>query len=168
MKLEKPLHYKRIFNMFEDERGFLNAISFGELLSKTKLKNIEIKYQLISKTKSMHTFRGFHYQDDPCLQKKIIFLHSGKIKDYTFPFKEPKKEKVESFTLDAGDLLIIPETYAHGFITLSDNVIIQYLMNNDYNEKLYKGINGYKFVKDDLNIKDVIISEKDKSYRTKI
>jgi|TARA_B100001093_G_scaffold475522_1_gene501148 dTDP-4-dehydrorhamnose 3,5-epimerase len=168
MKLEKPLHYKRILNIFEDERGFLNATSFNELLSKIELSKIEIKYQLISKTKCMHTFRGFHYQDEPCLQKKIIFLHSGKIKDYIFPFNEPRKENVESFILEAGDVLIVPETYAHGFITLSDNVIIQYLMNNDYNEDLYKGINGYKFVKNDLNIKDIIISEKDKSYQTKI
>ena len=166
MKLEKPLYYKKIINTFEDERGFLNPTSFGELLSKIKLDNFEIKYQLISKTKNVHTFRGFHYQDDPYLQKKIIFLHSGKIKDYIVPFNEPKKEKVESYTLEAGDLLIVPETHAHGFITLSDNVIIQYLMNNDYNEELYRGINGYEFVKDDLNIKDMTISEKDKSYRT--
>ena len=39
-------------------------------------------------------------------------------------------------------------------------------MNNDYNEELYKGINGYEFVKDDLTIKDMTISEKDKSYQT--
>ena len=68
--------------------------------------------------------------------------------------------------MEAGDLFIVPETHAHGFITLSDNVIIQYLMNNDYNEELYRGINGYEFVKDDLNIKDMTISEKDKSYQT--
>ena len=39
---------------------------------------------------------------------------------------------------------------------------------NDYNEELYKGVNGYKFVKEDLNVKDIIISEKDMSYVTKI
>ncbi len=168
MKSEKPSHYKRIINVYDDDRGFLNAVSFSELLNKIKLDNFEIRYQLISKTKRMYTFRGFHYQDDPLLQKKIIFLHSGKIKDYIFPFNEPKKENIESFILEAGDLLIVPETYAHGFITLSDNVIIQYLMNNDYNEELYKGVNGYKFVKEDLNVKDIIISEKDMSYVTKI
>jgi len=32
-----------------------------------------------------------------------------------------------------GDELFVPFDFAHGFITLEDNTIVQYLVDNDYN-----------------------------------
>ena len=168
MKLDKPLLYKNLFNVFEDERGYLNASSFRNLLNQIQQDEFKIAYQLLSKTNKKYTFRGFHFQIEPYNQKKVIFVHSGQIKDYVFPYDAPNRENIVSFNLEPGDVLLVPDTYAHGFLTLSDDVIVQYLMDKDFNESSYKGINGYNFVKEDLGIKDVIISKKDRGYQTKL
>ena len=52
-----------------------------------------------------------------------------------------KEEKDRNVSLDfsesdlsAGDVLMIPENYAHGFYTKSSNTILQYLLNKDFSE----------------------------------
>jgi dTDP-4-dehydrorhamnose 3,5-epimerase len=34
--------------------------------------------------------------------------------------------------MESGDELLVPKGFAHGFITLRDNTIVQYLVDNDY------------------------------------
>jgi dTDP-4-dehydrorhamnose 3,5-epimerase len=40
---------------------------------------------------------------------------------------------VEFFEMSEGDEIIVPKGYAHGFITLEDNTVVQYLVDNEYN-----------------------------------
>jgi len=161
MKLKKPKLLKNYHQQFLDERGFLNPMSITELLQRHDLESFEHSYQLISMTEHLNTFRGFHFQRPPHEQIKILILHSGEILDIVFPFDDVKKENIETFNLKAGDILLIPNNYAHGFYTCSDNVLIQYIMNKEYSRESYTGFNGLDFISKKMNRQDILISAND-------
>ena len=50
MKLEKPIVFKNIFNIFDDERGFLNTLDVKKLYQNLPNQNFDLTYQLISYT----------------------------------------------------------------------------------------------------------------------
>ena len=74
-----------------------------------------------------------------------------------------KKEtnKILRFELSAGDAIFIPKGFAHGFISLNDNVLLQYFMDDKYSQESYKGLNIKKYLKKEFTDLDIIISEKD-------
>jgi len=164
----KPTIVKNIFNSFQDERGFLSTSDISNIYEALELNDFDFRYQLVSSNISKNTFRGFHYQTEPYEQVKIVLVHSGTILDFVFPYKSPLEENIECFELSVGDVIAIPSNYAHGFYSLSDNVLLQYIMNNEYSASCYKGINGNDFIKNRFNDKKVIISKKDSSLPKKL
>lgn len=165
MKLLKPKVFKGIFNHYIDERGFLNAMSIKDLSAILNLNSFNPKYQLMSFSSKKNIFRGLHYQSYPNLQSKLVIIHSGEITDFVVPFENPSESKVEIFDLKAGDILLVPNSYAHGFITRSDSVNIQYILDHEYNSKCYKGINAIDYVSKHINSEELIVSQKDKGFK---
>jgi len=163
MKLSKPILLKSFFQSFKDERGYLNELSLSKILDAENLKSFEPRYQLVSFTKNSGTFRGFHFQKPPSQQIKILALHQGSILDIVFPFDDLKKENIQQFNLIAGDILIIPDNFAHGFYTKSSDVLIQYTLNKDFVSADYRGFYGGKFIKKITKNDNVLISPKDLS-----
>jgi dTDP-4-dehydrorhamnose 3,5-epimerase len=163
MKLKKPKLLENYHQQFLDQRGFLNPMSLSKLLQRHDLEDFDYSYQLISMTEHMNTFRGFHFQKPPDEQTKILIMHSGEVLDIVFPFDDVKKENIETFNLKAGDILLIPNNYAHGFYTCSNNVLIQYIMNKEYNPESYTGFNGLDFICKKMNRQDILISPNDLS-----
>jgi len=161
MRLKKPKLYKKYLSSFADERGYLNPLSLDTLFKKKELVSFQPKYQLVSYTESQHTFRGFHYQKPPSEQTKILIVHAGKILDIVFPYDSLKIKHILSFDLEAGDILIIPNNYAHGFYTKSSNVLLQYIMDKEYVPIDYTGFNGIEYISKKTQRNDVIISETD-------
>lgn len=164
MKLKVAKLYKNVFNHFSDDRGFLNHLDFNEIKKKLNLESFIPVMQLISHTTFSNTFRGMHYQVDPFRQNKIVILHSGQILDFIVPFEKPIVSNIEKFHMNVGDMLFIPDTYAHGFLTKTHNVNIQYLMDKVYNTDAYKGISAQKYIKKFAKDTNLIISEKDANY----
>ena len=165
MKLKKPKVFKKYFNSFLDPRGFLSAIDLENLEKKLQIK---FKYQLVSLSEKKHTFRGFHFQKKPKAQNKIVIVHSGKILDFVVQIDSPLSSQVKSFELTAGDVIAIPHDYAHGFLSLTNNVIIQYLLDNKFSAKNYSGFNANSFIKEKFPNRKITISKKDKSLKDKI
>ena len=161
MKLEKPILFKKIFNIFDDERGFLNTLDVKKLYQNLPNQNFDLTYQLISYTAKKNTFRGMHYQTDPFSQNKLIFLHSGSMIDLAVDVNNAEIDQVLNFKMSAGDAILIPENYAHGFISTTDDVLMQYFMDEEYSEKNYKGLNCQKYLEREFPELDFIISEKD-------
>lgn len=161
MKLNDPIILKGYLKNFKDERGYLSPLSFKDLLDRKELDDMEPCYQLMSFTKNSGTFRGFHFQKAPSQQIKILALHQGSILDIIFPFDDLQNEKIQRFNLFEGDVLIIPENFAHGFYTQSSDVLIQYLTNKEFVPSDYSGFNGTKFIISETGNEKVLISEKD-------
>ena len=72
-------------------------------------------------------------------------------------------------TPDNNRQLYVPRGFAHGFVSLEDNTIFQYLIDNDYAPELEGGILwndpqigiNWKEIFEKYNIEKPILSEKD-------
>ena len=42
--------------------------------------------------------------------------------------------KLQEFEINVTNAILVPRGFAHGFITLEDRTIVQYLVDNDYNK----------------------------------
>lgn len=163
MKLNKPIVFKKIFSKFDDDRGFLSTLDIKNLYQNLPDQNFNLTYQLISYSAKKNTFRGMHYQTKPYSQNKLIVLHAGSIIDLAVDVNNANIDQVLSFEMTAGDAILIPENYAHGFISLTDEVLLQYFMDNEYSKENYKGLNLKKYLEREFPKLDLIVSDKDKN-----
>ena len=102
-----------------------------------------------------------HYQDKPFAQNKLIVLHQGSIIDLAIELSNQKNDKILRYEISAGDAILIPKNYAHGFISLTDNVLMQYFMDKSFSQESYKGFNITKYLQKEFPNLDLIISDKD-------
>jgi len=121
--------------VFEDSRGF-----FMETYSKKSFEKIGLNYDFVqdnqSFSKKKYTFRGFHYQLAPKAQTTYLRVVSGKILDIVLDIRKGSVTFGKTFSIEISaenkKQLLISKGFAHGFLTLSDNVNILYKMDEFY------------------------------------
>lgn len=153
-----------------DDRGFFSPYFIEE-----KLKNIGFE-KVVQANRSMSckgVVRGLHFQKDPKCQAKIVEVINGSAIDIVVDMREDSdtygKSIMVLLTKDNNRQLFVPRGFAHGFVSLEDNTIFQYLVDNDYSKELEGGIlwNDPKLgidwnkIFNDYNIKNPILSDKD-------
>jgi len=155
--------YKKIFQGFPDNRGYLNPLDLASLTKTVGMPNFDFAYQLVSYSEEKNVFRGFHYQESPFRQTKILIVHQGSIKDIIFPIDVPTQQSIIEFDLEAGDVLVIPSDFAHGFYTKSSNVLLQYLMDQKFSPDHYTGFSPMGYIDTCSFDSEPIISSKDRN-----
>ena len=161
--MEQP----RIINnrIFYDERGSFSPLSLFELDKEWKQSNI-------SMNPKKFTLRGLHYQTGETSQAKLVKVINGRILDFVLDLRIPLKSynNCQFFEMKVGDELIVPKGFAHGFITLEENTVVQYLVDNDYNPKTEGSLlwSSFSEIKNEIlrldstfDISNIIISQKD-------
>ena len=152
----------------EDERGFFGRSWCAEEFREMGLKN-EIKQANTSLSIKKGTLRGMHYQIDPYQETKLIRCTRGAVYDVIIDLRKHsptyRKWTGVELTQDNYRMLYVPEDFAHGFITLTDNVEVYYNVTAFYNPGTEKGIRWNDPL---FNIKwptePVVISEKDRRH----
>lgn len=80
--------------------------------------------------------RGLHFQNEPFNQAKIVEVIKGSAIDVVVDMREDSNTfgKWESFLLTENNnkQLFVPHGFAHGFVSLEDDTIFQYLVDNSY------------------------------------
>ena len=135
--IETALEGVRILEpqVFGDARGW-----FMESWSKKKMEDAGITVDFVQDNHSFSaqkgTLRGLHYQLNPMAQAKLLRVSRGAIFDVAVDIRRgsPTYAKWVGVDLTAENArqLFIPRGFAHGFITLTDDVEVQYKADNFY------------------------------------
>ena len=124
-------------DIFEDDRGFFyeswNQRKFNEIIN----KNIIFLQDNHSRSR-FGVLRGLHYQLDPNPQGKLVRCSYGSIFDVAVDLRRnsPTYGKWGGLELNSFNKkqLWIPEGFAHGFLTLSENAEVQYKATGFWNK----------------------------------
>ena len=81
-----------------------------------------------------NVLRGLHFQKKPFSQSKLISVSAGKIFDVVVDLRKNSKTYGQYFSkvlsAEKNESLFIPAGFAHGYLTLSENAIINYKVDN--------------------------------------
>ena len=121
--------------VFGDARGW-----FMESWSKKKMEDAGIFVDFVQDNHSFSaekgTLRGLHYQLNPMAQAKLLRVSRGTIFDVAVDIRRgsPTYAKWVGVELSAENhrQLFIPRGFAHGFITLTNDVEVLYKADNLY------------------------------------
>lgn len=132
------LENKRI----DDNRGWFSVQINADELSKYGFKRIvQLNHSL---TLEKGVIRGFNYQAAPFQQMKIVRCVSGSIYSVGVDI-DPRSlnfGKWVGYVLSADNcqLMLLPRTFAHGFITLEENSEMEYFTDEIYSFENAKSI----------------------------
>lgn len=126
-----------------DERGY-----FMETFRLDKLEEylgIELNFCQENESKSgFGVLRGLHYQLPPFSQTKLVRVTQGKVLDVAVDIREgsPTFGKHVAIELSEENKLqmLVPRGFAHGFVGLSESVVLNYKVDNFYNQASDRGI----------------------------
>jgi len=156
--------------VFGDHRGY-----FMETYSSQKYKQIGINSEFVQDNMSFSaqkgTLRGLHFQNNPKAQAKLVSCSQGAVIDVAVDIRKgsPTYKQWVAVELSAQNKkqLYIPRGFAHGFLTITDNVEFRYKVDNLYSKDFDRGI---RYDDPTINIDwnsllngiEPILSEKDK------
>lgn len=113
-----------------DSRGFLCRLYCSEVFQRLGLEKpiAQINHTL---TRKKGTIRGLHYQHPPHAEWKIVSCLRGEVFDVAVDIRRGSPTFLrwhgEVLTAENGKSLSIPEGFAHGFQTLTDDCEMLYL-----------------------------------------
>jgi len=121
---------------FGDHRGYFESIT-KEQLEDFGFKGI---YQVSNSLSGKGIVRGLHFQKDPYCQAKVVRCHRGAVIDVVVDMRKDsstygKYVSVE-LTPENGRMLYVPRGFAHGFISLKDDTLFEYYVDNKYMPKM--------------------------------
>lgn len=120
---------------FGDERGF-----FSEVWNAATWEAAGLALNFVqdnhSLSRSRGVLRGLHFQAPPSAQEKLVRVTRGAVFDVAVDIREssPTYGKWVAVTLSADDWnqLLVPEGFAHGFVTLQPDTEVQYKVTAPY------------------------------------
>ena len=152
----------------EDSRGFF-ARAFCKREFEQRGLNPAILQCNVSFNPQKGTLRGMHYQQEPFREVKVVRCIAGAIFDAIVDLR-PDSSTYRQWTgveLSAqnGRSLYVPEGFAHGYLTLTENTEVFYQVSEFYSPGYERGIrwNDPAF-RIQWPIEPLIISPKDASH----
>ncbi len=150
---------------FKDHRGW-----FMESYSKPKFEALGIGCVFVQDNHSYSAqkgvLRGLHFQNAPYTQAKLLRCTRGAIHDYVVDLRtgSPTYKQWVKVELSAENKrqFFIPAGFAHGFVTLTDDVEIEYKVDVLYSAEYDRSI---RYNDPDIgvvwDVENPILSEKD-------
>jgi len=156
--------------VFGDDRGY-----YVETYKKRLFNDLfgDVKFLQDSESKSIKgVLRGLHFQEPPYTQAKLIRAVTGAIIDVSVDIKTDSETFGEMVIVKLDDVekeqLFIPRGYAHGFVAVEDNTIIQYKIDNRYAPAFESGILFGSMqinFREEIGHEEFILSEKDQNLK---
>lgn len=152
----------------EDQRGF-----FARAYCADEFKEHDITLPVVQANVSFNrkegTLRGMHHQAEPFGEAKLVRCTKGKIFDVIVDLRHDSHSYREWLGVELSEqnrrMLYVPESFAHGFITLEDDTEVTYQVSEFYTPEAEKGIRwDDPAFNIDWPIDVEVISEKDKNW----
>ncbi|MCF7832282.1 MAG: dTDP-4-dehydrorhamnose 3,5-epimerase [Candidatus Marinimicrobia bacterium] len=152
---------------YDDERGsfikWYNDTSFEKQGISACFKE---SYFSIS---NKDVIRGMHFQSPPADHEKFVSVSYGAVRDVILDIRKnsPTYGKTEEIILSAENhlALFIPKGFAHGFVSLEDHTIMNYLVSTVHSPEHDKAIRWDSFSYD-WKIEKPVISKRDEEAGT--
>jgi len=127
----------------KDERGY-----FFESFNKKKFEELtKISIDFVQDNQSLSSkgvLRGLHYQTGRHQQAKLVRVVKGSVLDVCVDLRKNSSTFGQYFSIILDDSkhqqLFIPKGFAHGFLVLEDDTILNYKCDNYYNKNAESGI----------------------------
>ncbi len=158
-------------NQIKDNRGYFKESFKKNLLEEKVGYKINFCQENIVLSKS-NVLRGLHFQKKPYAQSKLISVINGKILDIAADMRKDSNTygKYFSYILSSENhqSIFIPRGFAHGYLSLSENTLINYKVDNYYSKPMEEGIaynDKYLNIDWKIDTDKLLISEKDKNLK---
>lgn len=162
---------------FGDSRGYYSPF-FAEkdIISNEMGESIKGIVQGARSLSGKGIVRGLHFQKDPFCQAKLVECLSGAVLDVVVDLRKDsptyKQWTSVELTPENGRQLLVPRGFAHGFVSLKENTLFQYLVDNDYAPSHEDGIAwndpniNIDWQLEKYGIETPLLSEKDQKRKT--
>jgi dTDP-4-dehydrorhamnose 3,5-epimerase len=126
-----------------DARGY-----FSEVYRDDALRAAGIVIDFVQDNQSMSAatgvLRGLHFQTPPMAQAKLIRVIAGSILDVAVDIRwgspDYGRHVAVVLSAEAGNQLLVPEGFAHGFCTLEPHSTVIYKVNRHYSPEHDRGL----------------------------
>lgn len=151
--------------LFQDYRGYTSVL-FDTMISKV----LHLRIVQINQGYSIepYTLRGLHYQELNHAQAKLVSCLYGSIYNVALDIRKNSptfgQYVAEILSSNNQKMMYIPKGFAHGYLTLESNTLMQWCVDSDFCAESAKCVKW-----DSCGIKwpgkseDYIISDKDKN-----
>lgn len=126
-----------IYNpVFTDDRGTFAPLPIVFEEGKLPILKKNWIQSNISVNPKKWTLRGLHYQSEPFAQTKLVKVITGRVIDFIVDIRKDSTNfgKCYIFEIIPNMELYVPKGFTHGFITTEDNTVVQYLVDERYNQ----------------------------------
>lgn len=167
----RPLELDGVFELkpaqHGDERGFLSETWSRHDMAKAGF-DIDFVQDNHSASRQKGILRGLHYQLPPAAQTKLVRVTKGAVFDVVVDIRRGSATfgcwVGLILSAELWNQLLIPEGCAHGFLTLDDEVDVQYKVTAPYRPDLDRSI---RYDDPELGIawpvsKELLLSDRDR------
>jgi len=154
------------YNIFRDQRG-----EFVKTIHDDIFKSHGLDYLFVENYFSVshkNVIRGMHFQYPPHDHAKLVYAVTGKTLDVVLDIRKSSDTYGEFFSIELSaekrNAIYIGKGFAHGFLSLEDNSLVEYHTTTAQNKASEGGIkwNSFGF---EWNVEEPIISERDHSFK---
>jgi dTDP-4-dehydrorhamnose 3,5-epimerase len=128
---------------FGDARGFFSETWSGPALAQ---HGIDVAFVQDNHSLSVEAgvLRGLHYQEPPYAQAKLVRVVRGAIWDVAVDIRPGSRTFGRwvglHLSAEAWNQILVPEGFAHGFVTLEPNTEVVYKVSAPYSREHDRGI----------------------------
>ena len=153
--------------VFGDHRGY-----FMESFSQREFERLGLPTNFVQDNESFTahkgTLRGLHFQNNPMAQSKLVRVLKGAVLDVAVDLRKGSPTYLQWISAELSEankrMLFIPRGFAHGFLTLTDDVKFCYKVDCLYS---YEHDRSVRFddpsISVEWGISNPILSEKDRN-----
>lgn len=152
--------------VFKDDRGVF-VKTYNQSVYKELGIDLDIKERYFSVSQK-DVIRGMHFQTPPADHVKLVSVMQGSILDVVLDLRKISSTYGKYYNIDInandGKTIFIPKGFAHGFMALEDDTIVEYNQTTEYAPNNDEGIkyNSFGF---DWGIQKPIMSSRDLEFK---